>query len=401
MSDDSERVLVCAPFGRDAQLIQQVLVAGGMTTDTCAGVDNVCEALSSGAGALLISDEALFPSAVRTLCDELSRQPPWSDLAVLVMTTGGSSEAASAHRLRLLEPIQGPVTLLERPLRAVTLTSAVRSALRARRRQYQVRDLLRREAEISASLSAVNQALRQSNEGLAQFAYAASHDLQEPLRAVSLYTQLLKRRYGARLDADANQYMQFAVDGSVRMSHLIANLLEYARATSELSLTPPRTDSGRALTIVQEHLALLLQESGAVIERGPLPEVDIDAAQLGQVLQNLIVNAVKYRHPDRSPVIRISATRVGPDYRFVIADNGVGFLPQHAEQIFGVFKRLHGREIPGTGMGLAICKRIVEHYGGRIWAEAQPDQGATFFFTLPAHEETSAPNGALRHQELG
>jgi signal transduction histidine kinase len=379
----SERILIHAPFGRDAALLREILRQEQFVVEVCSCFEQLCASIPEGAGAILIGDEALGQSQVLRLSEELADQPAWSDLSLLVMTTGGRTNLTSQYRLHTLEPLRGPMTLLERPLRIATLLSAVRSALRSRRRQYQLRDLLQREIENAASLRTANEALRQSNASLAEFAYVASHDLQEPLRSVTAYTQLLSRRYKGQLDQTADEYIQFATDGALRMKALIEDLLQYAQVTSRASPPQLKADSNDALAVAQENLEALIKETAATIESDSLPSIAVDSTQLVQLFQNLIGNAIKYRSEGIPPYVRVAAIRQGPDWRFSVSDNGIGFAQEYAEHVFGIFKRLHRNTVPGTGIGLALCKRIVENHGGRIWAESQPGKGSTFYFLLP------------------
>ncbi|MGH8515679.1 MAG: sensor histidine kinase, partial [Gammaproteobacteria bacterium] len=225
--------------------------------------------------------------------------------------------------------------------------------------------------------------LARSNAELEQFAYIASHDLQEPLRMVASYTQLLARRYQGRLDGDANEFIGFAVDGATRMQSQIQDLLNYSRlGKKEMDFEP--TDCSAVLDRALVNLKVAVEESRATVTSDPLPAVTADGNQLVQLFQNLIGNAVKFRNHER-PLIHVSAKRSGKEWLFSVRDNGIGFDPQFAERIFVIFQRLHAKgEHPGTGIGLAVCKKIVESHGGRIWAEAKPDKGATFYFTIPA-----------------
>lgn len=222
-----------------------------------------------------------------------------------------------------------------------------------------------------------------SNTELQQFAYVASHDLQEPLRMVASYTQLLARKYQGKLDDDADEFIGFAVDGATRMSALINALLEYARVGSRAH-EPVPTDTTTLLDQVIADYSLATDEHAARITRGDLPTVRGDPVQLRQLFQNLISNALKYRGAD-PPRIHVAAERRGHEWHISVRDNGLGIQPQYADRIFVIFQRLHTQaEYPGTGLGLAICKKIVERHNGRIWVDSQPGQGSTFWFTLPA-----------------
>lgn len=227
------------------------------------------------------------------------------------------------------------------------------------------------------------QELERSNADLQHFAYIASHDLQEPLRMVSSYMQLLSRRYKGKLDADADEFIGFAVDGAKRMQALINALLSYSRVGTQ-GKSLERTDCDKVLDDTLAALKNAIEESKAQISRGTLPTVMGDATQLGQLFQNLIANAIKFRN-HHAPVVRISAERKGTEWVFTVADNGIGFDPEYADRVFVMFQRLHGRDAyPGTGIGLALCKKIVERHGGKIWVDSKPRDGASFHFTLPA-----------------
>jgi signal transduction histidine kinase len=227
--------------------------------------------------------------------------------------------------------------------------------------------------------------LARSNADLEQFAYVASHDLQEPLRLVTSYVQLLERRYKGKLDQDADHFIGFAVDGVARMQALIDDLLQYSRVDAR-TVAPSKVSAERALATALSNLAVALEESGAEVTHGSLPTVDAEASQLAQVFQNLIANAIKFRGAT-APRVHVSAEETNDEWQLAVEDNGMGIESEHFNRIFIVFQRLHGQsEYTGNGMGLAICKKIVQRGGGRIWVQSQPGKGSTFYFTIPKRE---------------
>ncbi|GAA3128765.1 hypothetical protein GCM10020001_058030 [Nonomuraea salmonea] len=232
--------------------------------------------------------------------------------------------------------------------------------------------------------------LRRSNAELEQFAYVASHDLQEPLRKVATFCQLLEKRFGDVLDERGRQYVHFAVDGATRMQVLINDLLRFSRVGRVYDEREP-VDLEKALDKVIDDLSAPIEESGATFERpDPLPTVVGDATMLRLLWQNLISNAIKFRDPARPPLVRIACERGEEgEWEFSVADNGIGVEPEFADKIFIIFQRLHSRETyTGTGIGLAMCKKIVETHGGRIWLDTDYTGGARIRFTLPVHEDT-------------
>ncbi|MFF8982003.1 ATP-binding protein [Streptomyces globisporus] len=247
------------------------------------------------------------------------------------------------------------------------------------------------------------QELRRSNSELEQFAYVASHDLQEPLRKVASFCQLLEKRYGAELDDRGKQYIAFAVDGAKRMQVLINDLLTFSRVGRVHEGWKP-VDLGRSLDRALGNLAASVEESGAVVERPEeLPELVGDATALTMVWQNLIGNAVKFRRPDRSPRITVDCVREDENWHLTVSDNGIGIAPEFADKVFVIFQRLHGRdEYDGTGIGLALCRKIIEFHGGRIWLEPEPDEGTRIHFTLPVAPDAPTHTTAelLAHAQL-
>jgi signal transduction histidine kinase len=562
------RVLILAPVGRDAALACAVLGKEQLSAEICPGVPELICRLRAGAGTAVIADEALNGN-IDLLHDWVRAQPAWSDFPFIILTGSKALPAKMQERFALMQPL-GNITLLERPLRSITLLTVVRAALRARARQYEVEHyihetrraesdkmeahareeaaqaqiellnhvgeilsaelnldtllpaILEAGADLSGSdigiffsegvvegsrkfvlrcasliplpeasallgedamldgaefswkkvlrcstlgdppagandawihrvarklslencialpvmsrpgavlgvlffgrrgsgafserdesvvsslasqaaiaidnarlfsmaqqerrrLEAVRQVLQRSNDELRQFAYVASHDLQEPLRTVASFAQLLVRRYGNLGDSDAAEFVAYIVDGVERMSSLIHDLLQYSSTGASKTLPAQPASTEAALAEVLFALSASIQASGAAITYDRLPYVWVENRALVTLLQNLIGNAIKYRGED-APRIHISAEAVEKNWRFRVHDNGIGIAAEYHERIFGIFKRLHGKEIPGTGIGLAICQRIVQWHGGDIWVESKPGAGSSFFFTLP------------------
>ena len=264
-------------------------------------------------------------------------------------------------------PIEMMLSPLESP-EGILITAAIRDIS------------VRRTAQLH--LLAMNAELKRSNEELSQFAYIASHDLQEPLRMVASFTQLLAKRYTGKLDADADTFIAFAVDGAARMQRLIRDLLAFSRVGTRGG-DPSEVSSQKALEYALTNLSGAIEDSGASITHGPLPDVHAEEIQLVQLFQNLIGNAIKYQARSR-PRVHIAAARIsGGRWLFSVRDNGLGIEPQYFDRIFGIFQRLHKREeYSGTGIGLAICKKIVERHGGRILVQSKAGVGSTFRFDL-------------------
>lgn len=363
------RVVILAPTGRDGALLASTL--SGLEIDTAVAPDaqGFTQMLTDGAGCAIIAEEALTPLAVEALKKWLTEQPAWSDMPFVVLTFGGRPTLQSHKRAGELQAL-GNVTLIERPVRPDTALSSVRSALRARMRQYEIRS--RQEA------------LVQANADLEEFAYSASHDLREPLRSIAIYSDILARNHAASLDERAIECLNFIRSGASRMHSLLDDLLSYAHASSipEAALEP--VNARTPLQWALDNLTGAIQESHARITIGDMPIVRMRESHLSQVFQNLIGNSIKYRRPNEEIEIQLSARRVDGEWIFSIRDNGIGVPAAYRETIFGIFKRLHSNsEYSGTGMGLAICKRIVERYLGRIWVESESGCGANFFFSIP------------------
>jgi len=276
-----------------------------------------------------------------------------------------------------------PVEISFSPLQTedgLVITSAIRDISERKKTEEQIRQL---NASLEERVLERTEALMRSNEELQQFAYIASHDLQEPLRAVSIYAQLLARRYEGQLQGEADQFITFIVEGAERMERLIHDLLDFSRVEARGADFFVKMSCDEALDDAMRNLHPLIEESGAVVSRHGLPRMTGDPVQMSRLFQNLLVNSIKYRSTE-IPRIHVAAEGSGTDWLFSVRDNGIGIEPQYAEKIFGIFKCLDPRdERSGSGMGLAICRKIVSRHHGRIWVESALGKGATFYFTLP------------------
>jgi signal transduction histidine kinase len=368
-----EAVLVHAPFGRDAELICQVLGRGEIAAHICATMDDLCARLGEETGAALISDEALTKASVAALAGLVSAQPAWSDLPLIVTTTGGEVTRLTQQKLSLIAPL-GNVTLLERPLRTATLISAVRTLLRARRRQHQLRDHF-------AERERLLKELERSNDELGQFAHVVSHDLQAPIRMISTFSEILSTRYRGQLGENGVKILDTIQDGALRMDELVKTLLHYA-TLGQTPVADSDVDLGTVVSAVLATLQPAIDDVAAEITVGPLPSVRGDPVQLQRVFQNIISNALKYARSEEPLRVCVCARKVDSEWRISVADNGPGIAPEYHERVFQPLKRLHGREIAGTGMGLAVCRKIIERHGGRIWVEPEVRHGATFTFSF-------------------
>jgi light-regulated signal transduction histidine kinase (bacteriophytochrome) len=332
---------------------------------------DVIRGLESGANNFISKpyhDDELLAHLQDLLANQEIRKGAPSDMGISVYFAG-QRFFITADRLQILDLLLSTYqNSVNRNDELIKRTASLTAEIGERRRAEEA--LLRRSEQLA-----------RSNAELERFAYLASHDLQEPLRMVASYTQLLSERYRGKLDADADELIKFAVDGATRMRELILSLLEYGRIDMQEQQFRT-TSSEAALSAALQNLAAAIRESDAVIRTGPLPPVWADAVQLERLFRNLLGNAVKFRH-SRQPEIYVSGEESGAEWHFRVADDGIGIDPRHADQIFQVFEQLHTREeYPGTGIGLPICRKIVQRHGGRIWVESQPGQGATFHFTI-------------------
>lgn len=377
-------ILVWMTNPADTRVVSRLLQQSGLDFRVFCNVEDLVTEAGQGGGALLLEEQSLANQASARLNAFLSGQPPWSDLPVVLLV----------KKLKT-RPTQGwswprvgrNLTLVERPISSASLLSILRTALQSRQRQYEVRDLLVELRETNEKLEEKvrerTAELERSNRELEQFAYVVSHDLQAPLRSITGFLNLLARRYQGQLSTEADEFINFAVDGAERMKQMINDILAFSQVgTPQASFAA--ADSREILIQALAALQADIEESGAMVTHDELPTVAADGNQLAQLFQNLIGNALKYCQPGAPPCIHVAAEEKETAWEFRVHDHGIGIDPQHTDRIFQIFQRLHTRkESPGTGIGLAICKKIVERHGGRIWVESEPGQGSTFFFSLP------------------
>ncbi|MGB9458930.1 MAG: ATP-binding protein [Bryobacteraceae bacterium] len=331
----------------------------------------------------------LISQNIRTLVPGWSFEfrPVWDEDYTHIKTQP-AERAVELHALR--NGVAFPVEISLSPLQieeGTVITTAIRDITERKKAEEQIRQL---NARLEERVLERTEELMRSNEELQQFAYIASHDLQEPLRTVSVYAQLLAKRYQGRVGDDADQFIDFIVGSAERMEKLIHDLLDFSRVDARGADFFTKTDCNTALDDAVRNLQSLIEESGAVITPEPLPCVTGDPVQVTRLFQNLLVNSIKYRSED-IPRIHVAAQTGDGEILFSVSDNGIGIEPQYAEKIFGIFRCLQPRDrSSGSGMGLAICRKIVTRHGGRIWVESNLGSGATFYFTLPGSSNAAA-----------
>lgn len=392
-SDDT--VLVLAPTGRDAHLIACTLSEAEIGARICPSLEALCDSIDRGAGAAVIADEVLNPRSLQHLSNQLANQPTWSDFPLVVLTQQGAEGTdASWHTMSVVESA-GNVTLLERPVHEITLLSAVKVALRARAKQYQVRDYLRQKDEAEQALLATEDELRKqtedldwrvrqrtkelerANKELEAFTYSIAHDLRSPLRRLMFSSEIIQCDYEDALDSEGKSTLQQLAHEAKKLSTLVEDLLQYARLGQQPVTAELIDASAIALAVAQQ-----FQEQGDLrysIEPGIMVCADPNLLEL--VFQNLFENAYKYRADSIPPAV--SVTFAPEEDAIVVEDNGIGFDMKFADKVFQPFERLHrDTDYPGSGIGLANVKRIVERHGGRIWAKSREGHGSSFFFTL-------------------
>lgn len=373
-----ERVLVLAPTGADATNSAAILKMGGFESIVCADMAELCGLARSGAGAILVAEEALRTPAFGLLMELLKNQPSWSDLPLLVITTGGDATNLSVRAYEAFGPAAN-LMLIERPFRAITLLSTVRTALRARRRQYEVRGLVE---HLEEKVHERTVRLEQTISELEAFSYSMSHDLRAPLRSMRGYSEILLEEYAAKLDPTALDYLKRIHFASERLDRLVQDVLRYSRCARENIECEPVNVEPVVREIIGEYPTLQPPRAEVLVQT-PLHPVRGHPASLTQVISNLLANAAKFVKPGVTPRIRVWSELGEQWTRLYIEDNGIGIPQAHHGKIFKMFERLGaGASYEGTGIGLAIVAKAVERMGGRVGVESQPERGSTFWIEL-------------------
>lgn len=396
LETSTDAVLVMAPIGADAPNIQSVLGRGGIAARVCTSVIALRDGLERDCGAVVLTEEALTSGFALLLTKAFAAQAPWSDIPVVLIGGGGLS-SSSAEAVAKLRGPRPTITLLERPLRATTLVSTVQTALSARRRQYEIRDLLRERDALLSSLEcrvAERTAdLQRMVEEMEAFSYSVSHDLRSPLRSLEGYARALQEDYGDELSPGATVYLDKIARAARRMDNLTQDVLAYTRAT-RCEMEIARVDLDSLVVEVIEQYPALGAFAKRIQIRLPLGEVMGHGPSLIQCFSNLLGNACKFVPEDREPVIEVFAARRGSFRRVTVKDNGVGIDPKHHARIFRMFERAAKKQFAGTGIGLAIVKKAAERMGGAVGVISESGAGAEFWIDLPVPIDPPAPAAA-------
>jgi len=381
-------ILIFAPTGNDGPLTAEFLAQAKKKVKVCRDMSEVCFAVQENCEMILVAEETLNSQSIKMLGEMLATQPPWSDIPIAVITSGGE---ASPERLQILASlgISANVGLLERPFRRGTLLSAVEVALRARRRQRQVRQLLAEREEAQGELERIVQTrtseLRETNSQLETLVYSIAHDLRAPLRSMQAFAKILVEDYAPDLDEEAVHYAQRIAKSAETMDTLVLDLLAYGRVVrADMELEP--VDLGKVWQVALDQYEHDIKDLSAVVTTAPpLPWVYANSATLIQVLANLLGNALKFVPEGVAPVVAFRAKEVANRVRISIEDNGIGVPTEYHEKIFKVFERLQKDKTRGTGIGLAIVKKGMERMGGSAGVESgAPRVGSIFWVELKA-----------------
>lgn len=385
------RVLLLPPTRADGEKSLRIFQDAGFNMLACENLEDLILELERGAGVVVATEEIMKEAAFPSFKNWLAGQASWSDLPVIILVRGGMTSPSAVSMFESL----GNVMLSEFPARIQPLVSAVRSAMRARLRQYEIRQhLLQREADV-IELAKTSAELMRSNRELEDFAHVCSHDLKAPLGKISSYAELLVLKCGDAIGETGKRYVDGIVASVARVTQLIDDVLSYASVSKRGPVTPVSLEE--TLEKVVETLEPVATGRRADITWGKLPVVRAHPVQMYQLLQNLVGNAVKFQR-DETAKVRVEATEHPGDWLLAIRDNGIGFDPKYQERIFKAFHRLENeKEFPGSGVGLAICKKIVDQMQGEIWAESQPGEGATFYVRLPKSQTEIANTRRVSH----
>jgi two-component system, sensor histidine kinase and response regulator len=370
----------------------RILIDAGFTTYSAANGQQTLDMAALYTPDLILLDINLPDIDGIEVCRRLKAAPENASLLILQIS---ASATTAPHATEALN--NGADAYLAEPVDSTVLIATINALLRLRSAERQLQEANTALQEANLSLASVNRDLLQSNQDLQQFAYFASHDLQEPLRQVTNFVQLISQTAATRLTDEEQKFLSFVVEGAERMEHLIRALLSYSQLGHGERPAHSDLDLNVVINRVMEDLRDRITESGATISVSPLPHVIGDSVQIADVFQNLIVNAIKYRRPGEPLKIEINGTEENPqEVRISVRDNGPGIDPAYHELIFLPFKRLHGREISGTGIGLAICRRIIEAHGGKIGIQSAPGNGTVFHFSLAARARRNASSRGSR-----
>lgn len=420
-----DRVLIVAPMGNDAVNASEVLTKEGVENFICRDIPELCLFARQGTGALLLTQESLTSASLHYLACLLDEQPPWSDIPVILLASGGEATTPGLHSLRTLGS-SSTITVLERPLRVVTLVSAIKTGLRARRRQYQVRDLLEQRESITGELRERAKSLEDSQhellmakekisrhaeelektvaertaklrETIAQleaFSYSISHDMRGPLRAMQQYSQIVLEECRPQLSAEAGEYLTRISRAANRLDRLIQDVLTYSRvARASMTLVP--IDLDKLVREILQQYPTFQPPKAEIKVLDQLPKVLGHEASLTQCISNLIGNAVKFVPPGKQPRVRVWTGKQNGSVQVWFEDNGIGIAPENQQRIFNIFERVNSdAEYEGTGIGLSIVKKTIERMGGDVGVESELGRGSKFWIRLPTvqHEQHNSIN---------